>query len=68
MGSMGETQIIEISESITEFLDLAEYTDGEYAYLFDNGEWTCYDIGQYGSGVKGEILDIPADFPVEMAS
>ena len=52
-----------ISESITEYLDQTERTDGEYAYLFDNGSWTCYDIGQYGSGVKGEILDIPENYP-----
>ena len=64
----GEDCPPKISESITEYLDQTERTDGEYAYLFDNGSWTCYDIGQYGSGVKGEILDIPADFPVEMAS
>ena len=64
----GEDCPPKISESITEFLDQTEYTDGEYAYLFDNGEWTGYDIGQYGCGVMGEILDIPADFPVEMAS
>ena len=61
----GEDCPPKISESITEYLDQTERTDGEYAYLFDNGEWTCYDIGQYGSGVKGEILDIPADFPVK---
>ena len=60
----GEDCPPKISESITEYLDQTERTDGEYAYLFDNGEWTCYDIGQYGSGVKGRILDIPADYPV----
>ena len=60
----GEDCPPKISESITEFLDQTEYTDGEYAYLFDNGEWTCYDIGQYNDGVKGRILDIPADYPV----
>ena len=64
----GEDCPPKISESITEFLDLAEYTDGEYAYLFDNGEWTCYEIGQYKhGGVKGRILDIPAEFPARMA-
>ena len=61
----GEDCPPKISESITEYLDQTERTDGEYAYLFDNGEWTCYDIGQYNGGVKGRILDIPADYPVE---
>jgi len=60
----GEDCPPKISESITEYLDLAEKTDGEYAYVFD-GTWTCYEIGQYSEkGVKGRILDIPADYPV----
>ena len=64
----GEDCPPKISESITEYLDQAEKTDGEYAYLFDNGEWTCYEIGQYKhGGVKGRILDIPAEFPARMA-
>ena len=62
----GEDCPPKISESITEYLDQAERTDGEYAYLFDNGEWTCYEI-QYGSRVKGRIVDIPAEFPARMA-
>ena len=64
----GEDCPPKISESITEYLDQTENTDGEYAYLFDNGEWTCYEIGQYKhGGVKGRILDIPAEFPARMA-
>ena len=64
----GEDAPPKISESITDYLDQTEYTDGEYAYLFDNGEWTCYEIGQYKhGGVKGRILDIPAEFPARMA-
>jgi len=58
----GEDCPPKISESITEYLDQTERTDGEYAYLFDNGEWTCYDIGQY-HGVRGRILDIPEETP-----
>ena len=60
----GEDCPPKIAESITEFFDQTENTDGEYAYLFNNGEWTCYDMGGYGSREKGTILDIPADFPV----
>ena len=62
----GEDTPPNTSESLTEFLDLAERTDGEYAYVFDNGSWTCYEI-QYGSRVKGRIVDIPAEFPARMA-
>ena len=58
----GEDCPPKMSESLTEYLDLAERTDGEYAYVFD-GTWTCYEVGQY-HGVKGRILDIPADYPV----
>ena len=54
----GEDCPPQMSETLTEYLDLAENTDGEYAYLFD-GEWTCFEIGQYNDGVKGRILDIP---------
>ena len=60
----GEDCPPKMSESLTEYLDLAENTDGEYAYVFD-GTWTCYEIGQYSEkGVKGRILDIPVDYPV----
>ena len=62
----GEDCPPKISESITEYLDQTERTDGEYAYLFDNGSWTCYDIGQY-HGVRGRILDIPAENPEPVA-
>ena len=58
----GEDCPPKMSESLTEYLDLAERTDGEYAYVFD-GTWTCYEVGQY-HGVRGRILDIPADYPV----
>ncbi len=58
----GEDCPPKMSESLTEYLDLAEKTDGEYAYVFD-GTWTCYEVGQY-HGVRGRILDIPAEYPV----
>ena len=60
----GEDCPPKISESITEFFEQTENCDGEYAYLFNNGEWTCYDMGGYGSRAKGTILDIPAEYPV----
>ena len=61
----GEDCPPKMSESLTEYLDLAEKTDGEYAYVFD-GSWTCYEIGQYSEkGVKGRILDIPSEKEAE---
>ena len=60
----GEDAPPKISESITDYLDQTENTDGEYAYLFNNGERTCYDMGGYGSRERGTILDIPAEYPV----
>ena len=61
----GEDCPPKMSESLTEYLDLAEKTDGEYAYVFD-GTWTCYEIGQYSEkGVKGRILDIPSEKEAE---
>ena len=61
----GEDCPPKLSESLTEYLDLAENTDGEYAYVFD-GTWTCYEIGQYSEkGVKGRILDIPTEKEAE---
>ena len=61
----GEDCPPKMSESLTEYLDLAEKTDGEYAYVFD-GTWTCYEIGQYSeNGVKGRILDIPSEKEAE---
>ena len=63
----GEDCPPKIAESITEFFEQTENTDGEYAYLFNNGEWTCYDMGGYGSREKGTILDIPVEYPARMA-
>jgi len=59
----GEDAPPKMSESLTEYLDLTENTDGEYAYVFD-GTWTCYEVGQY-HGVKGRILDIPSEKEAE---
>ena len=56
----GEDCPPKLSESLTEYLDLAENTDGEFAYVFD-GVWTCYEI----RGEKGRILDIPTEKEVE---
>jgi hypothetical protein len=43
--------------------DLCEYLlpDGseEYAYLFRNGEWVCYDMHQFEDSKLPEIVEIP---------
>jgi hypothetical protein len=44
--------------------NLAEYlSDGEeYAYLFANGEWVCYDMNQFNDKLP-EVVAIPAAVP-----
>jgi len=32
----------------------------EYAYLFRNGEWVCYDMHQFDDSKHPEIVEIPA--------
>jgi hypothetical protein len=44
--------------------DLCEYLlpDGseEYAYIFRNGEWVCYDMHQFEDSKLPEVVEIPA--------
>ena len=57
-------------------LDLNEYdffTAGEeYAYIFDDGEWTCYDLSHtYDDNYKvtgyvAEPVAIPSEYPQEL--
>jgi hypothetical protein len=36
-------------------------SDGEeYAYLFTDGEWVCYDMHQFDSNKEPEIIEIPS--------
>jgi hypothetical protein len=41
--------------------NLNEYlSDGEeYAYLFANGEWVCYDMHQFEDDKLSEVVEIP---------
>ena len=43
--------------------NLAEYlSDGEeYAYLFANGEWVCYNMNQFNDNKLPEIVEIPSE-------
>ena len=44
--------------------DLCEYllpdNSEEYAYLFTNGEWVCYNCYKYGGSKMPEVVEIPA--------
>jgi hypothetical protein len=44
--------------------DLCEYLlpDGseEYAYLYKNGEWICYDMHQFENDKLPEVVEIPS--------
>ena len=48
--------------------DLCEYLlpDGseEYAYLFRNGEWVCYDMHQFDDSKLPEVVEIPVPVAV----
>ena len=43
-------------ESLDDYLSEGE----EYAYLFSNGEWVCYDRHQFDDNKKPEMVEIPA--------
>lgn len=44
--------------------DLCEYLlphkNEEYAYVFRNGEWVCYDMNQFNNNKLPEIVEIPS--------
>ena len=44
--------------------DLAEYLDPlkseEYAYVFRNGEWVCYNMHEFEESKLPEIVEIPS--------
>ena len=44
--------------------DLCEYllpdNSEEYAYLFRNGEWVCYDMHQFDDNKLPELVEIPS--------
>jgi hypothetical protein len=43
-------------ETLEEYLSEGE----EYAYLFRNGEWVCYDMHQFDTDKTPELVDIPS--------
>ena len=44
--------------------DLVEYllpdNSEEYAYVFRNGEWVCYNMNQYDDSKLPEVVEIPS--------
>ena len=59
-------------------LDLNDYdffiNNEEYAYIFEDGKWTCYDLShKYDDNYNpasyiAEPVEIPSDFPKELAA
>ena len=45
-----------LDESLEDYLSDGE----EFAYLFTNGEWVCYDRHQFDSTRTPEVVEIPA--------
>jgi hypothetical protein len=56
----GEDCPPEVSDDLDYFLKLTNECGGEYAYVFANGEWKCYNTttwkGEYGKEV---IIPVP---------
>lgn len=46
--------------------NLKEYlSEGEeYAYVFTNGEWVCYDRHQFEDSKNPELVEIPSEIPL----
>jgi hypothetical protein len=46
--------------------NLEEYlSEGEeYAYVFTNGEWVCYDRHQFEDSKNPELVEIPSEIPL----
>lgn len=42
--------------NLNEYLSKGE----EYAYLFTNGEWVCYDMHQFNDDKEPELVEIPS--------
>ena len=56
----GEDTEPRLDLSVEDYLDNGE----EYAYLFEGGEWKCYDL-HYD---EPQLKDIPANLPKELAA
>ena len=55
----GEDTEPRFDQSVEDYLDNGE----EYAYLFENNEWVCYDLHKGAT-----LVEIPTEHPKELAS
>ena len=49
-----------LAESMTEYFEQCDNCGAEYAYVFDNGEWFCYDTKTWSDSF-GQLVDIPQE-------
>ena len=61
----GEDCPPKLAESINEFFDQCENCGAEYGYIFDNGEWFCYNT-QSWDAMNRTLVDIPTAHPQEL--
>ena len=59
----GEDVPPKLAYSLTEFFEQCDNCGAEYGYVWDNGEWFCYDTWDN----VGTLKDIPAEHPIELA-
>lgn len=52
----GEECLPRHDKDLNEYLSKGE----EYAYLFTNGEWVCYDMHQFNDDKEPELVEIPS--------
>jgi len=50
----------QLAESFTEYMEQCSNCNAEYAYIFNDGEWFCYDSYE----TPGKVVDIPEPTPV----
>jgi hypothetical protein len=56
----GEDTPPHLDKNLEEYLSEGE----EYAYLFTNGEWVCYDRHQFEDSKNPELVEIPSEVPL----
>ena len=59
-GESIEENAPKLAESITEYFDQCDNCGAEYAYIFDKGEWFCYDVKTWSDSF-GQLIEIPEE-------
>jgi hypothetical protein len=54
-GETLESNMPQLSKDHESFMKLTDNTDGEYSYLFKNGEWVCYNARSWDDDYLQEI-------------